>query len=215
MESIYTTRDLLTPGVFMVSLDLRDTYLHVLIRKESRQFLRFAMKKAFKTLYFQFNALPFGLASAPHIFTKILSEAPWILRSEGIHIIPYLDDLLIVADSADEVKQNLSRTIRHLQQLGWLVNQETSQLVPTQSIVFLGYLIDSTTSKIFLTKEKVAKIVAEVSSLCVCTETSIQGIIRGFDGQQPSQESSGHNSILKHFRRSFLSGMQGRNLFRG
>lgn len=116
----------------MVSLDLRDAYLHVPIRWESRRYLRFAVQNGFKMLYFQFNALPFGLASAPHIFTKVLAEALQTLRSEGIQIIPYLDDLLLFADSPRQVEQNLSKTIDHLQHLGWLVNLEKSHLIPTR-----------------------------------------------------------------------------------
>ena len=42
--------------------------------------------------YFVFNVLPFGLASAGHIFTKVLKEAVMYWRNQGLKIIMYLDD---------------------------------------------------------------------------------------------------------------------------
>lgn len=38
--------------------------------------------------------------------------------------------------------------------LGFKVNEEKSVFIPTQRIVFLGYIIDSVEFKVFLPKEK-------------------------------------------------------------
>jgi hypothetical protein len=44
------------------------------------------------SLTFVFNVLPFGLANAGHIFTKVLKEALKYWRNQGLKIIMYLDD---------------------------------------------------------------------------------------------------------------------------
>lgn len=57
--------------------------------------------------HFQCQALVFGLASAQRIFTKILSEAlaPW--RLKAIMIVPYPDDLLLIARSYHQLAEEL------------------------------------------------------------------------------------------------------------
>ena len=58
MEGIHTLK----------KIDLKDTYFSVPISQKHRKFLCFQ----FKENLYQFNCLPFGLASAPRVFTKTL-----------------------------------------------------------------------------------------------------------------------------------------------
>ena len=53
-------------GDWTVSIDLKDAYFHVPVHRDYRHFLRFAISQ---TEAYQFKALPFGLCSAPRIFT--------------------------------------------------------------------------------------------------------------------------------------------------
>ena len=45
-----------------------------------------------KSIYFVFNVLPFGIASAGHILTKLLTDVVKYRRNQGLKIIMYLDD---------------------------------------------------------------------------------------------------------------------------
>ncbi|XP_056403647.1 LOW QUALITY PROTEIN: cyclin-dependent kinase 12 [Hyla sarda] len=56
--------------------------------------------------HFQFLALPFELATAPRVFTKVLAAVIAILRSRGVSVLPYLDDLLIKAPSLAQNKES-------------------------------------------------------------------------------------------------------------
>ncbi|XP_053551340.1 uncharacterized protein LOC128642595 [Bombina bombina] len=67
MVTIRSILSLVQEGQFM-TIDLKDAYLNGRIHREHHQFLRFA----FLDKHFQFVALPFGLAMAPRIFTKVL-----------------------------------------------------------------------------------------------------------------------------------------------
>ena len=81
MESIRSVIAAIHQGDFMASLDIMDAYLHVPICTKHQRFLRFAIGED----HFQFVALPFGLASAPRVFTKVLAgcwlypgnHSPW------------------------------------------------------------------------------------------------------------------------------------------
>ena len=55
--------------------------------------------------------------------------------------------------------------VNTLQSLGFTINYEKSSLVPSQRIVFFGFLTDSVQFKIFLTEEKVQKIMLKAKHL--------------------------------------------------
>lgn len=84
METLRLITDALQPGDFLASLDLMDAYLHVPILSSHHQYLRFCVGSRL----FQFWALPFGLCTAPRVFTKVLINPVVYLLSNGIHIHP-------------------------------------------------------------------------------------------------------------------------------
>ena len=55
--------------------------------------------------------------------------------------------------------------VTFLESLGYTVNYKKSVLVPTQRIIFFGFILDSVQFKIFLTEEKVQKIKTKAQSL--------------------------------------------------
>ncbi|XP_070803767.1 uncharacterized protein [Pituophis catenifer annectens] len=66
------------PNDFLVSIDLMEAYLHIPILPKHRQYLRFS----YAGKHFQYRALPFGLASAPRVFTKVLAVVAAHLRQQ-------------------------------------------------------------------------------------------------------------------------------------
>lgn len=92
MEGTRVIRDILQENDWMVSIDLKDAYLSVPVTQEDRHFLRFMWDG---TLY-EFQCLPFGLSSAPRVFTKLLKPVVALLRRRGIRCILFLDDMLIM-----------------------------------------------------------------------------------------------------------------------
>ena len=54
----------------------------------------------------QFMTLPFGLGSAPRIFTKLLKPVVGLLRRLGVKLINYLDDILILAKTKVQLVQS-------------------------------------------------------------------------------------------------------------
>ncbi|CAJ0936185.1 unnamed protein product [Ranitomeya imitator] len=116
-----------------------------------------ALKPALDTVqrdHFQFVALPFGLATAPRVFTKIMAALMAILRVRGLVLFPYLDDILIKAPSFAQAHESLSIVLDTLARFRWLVNRKKSCLIPSQRIIFLGMLFDTRQSRVFLPKDK-------------------------------------------------------------
>ena len=161
MEDLKAVADLLRPGDFMCKLDLKDAYFSVPLHRRSQKFIRFQ----FPGRTYQFTCLPFGLTSAPRIFTKILKPVTGILRKMGIRIIVYLDDMLIMNSTLEGARKDIMILKSILQNLGFPINVEKSIFVPVQIIEFLGIIVDSTTMRFLLPGEKVAVIQKECRHL--------------------------------------------------
>jgi len=70
---------LVSPNCFMGKLDLKDAYYLIPVDIHSRKYLRFS----FEGVFYEFNCLPFGLNTAPYVFTKILKPVVGYLQKLG------------------------------------------------------------------------------------------------------------------------------------
>ena len=71
MEGIHTLKDLLKRGDWLAKIDLKDAFFSIPINPNHKKFLRFM----FQGNTYQLNCLPFGLSSAPWVFTKTLETS--------------------------------------------------------------------------------------------------------------------------------------------
>ena len=78
---------------YFTKFDLKSGYHHLDIFSEHQPYLGFSWKMNGETpSYFMFIVLPFGLTTAPCIFTKLLRPIVKHWRSQGISNVVYLDD---------------------------------------------------------------------------------------------------------------------------
>ena len=96
------------------------------------------LKLCHKSQVFQFTSLPFGLATAPQVFT-IVKEVKLMALTKGIRLHQYLDNWLIRAQFQEEAQVNTQTVVDLTQSLGWIINQEKTELKPTQVFSFVGY----------------------------------------------------------------------------
>ena len=72
-EDYKITLDLFQYGRYACSFDLKSGYHHVGIFPSHQQFLGFSWTfPVGRTRYFAYAVLPFGLSSAPYLFTKLM-----------------------------------------------------------------------------------------------------------------------------------------------
>ncbi len=76
------------------------------------------------------------------------------MREQGVRILNYLDDWLILAQSREQLCEHRDLVLSHLSQLGLQVNWEKSKLAPVQRISFLGMELDSVEQSARLTEER-------------------------------------------------------------
>lgn len=163
MESIRTITMALQSQDYMASLDLKDAYFHVPIAKKHQKYLRFAiLDKAY-----QYKVLPFGLSSSPRVFTKVLSPVIAKIRLLGVHIYPYLDDLLIRAQSQERLKESVKIAIESLISVGFVINLKKSETIPVQNIEYIGGVFNTREEKVSLPLRRVQALIKIVKSMKV------------------------------------------------
>ncbi len=139
MLTMRTIMSQVQEGDWFVTIDLKDAYFHIQVVQRHRRFLRFA----FGGKAYQYRVLPFGLALAPRTFTKCMDAALAPLRLQGIRVLNYLDDWLILAHSRELVSRHRDIVLGHIHSLGLRMNAKKSVLLPSQRTVFLGVRLDS------------------------------------------------------------------------
>ena len=123
----------------MASIDLKDAYFTVPIAKNHRKYLRYLWQNKL----FEFTCLPFGLACAPRVFTKIMKPLIASLRLMGHESCDYIDEALLIGATKEECITNVKARVALTQELGFIVNTGKSVMEPTKSTVFLGFTINS------------------------------------------------------------------------
>ena len=145
----------------MVKLDLKNAYRILPVHPGDRRFLGVCWEGQ----VFIDHCLPFGLRSAPKIFTAFADALAWILHHQGIrHIMHYLDDFMFFGSpGSGEAEFALRLAFDVLAGLGIPVSLPKLE-GPSTSVTFLGIVIDSERMELRLPHDKVDRMRALVSS---------------------------------------------------
>lgn len=151
MENFKAVKDMIFKDSYMCSIDLKDAYFSISVNRKHRKYLRFI----FDNCLYEFTCLPFGLCTAPFVFTKLCKPILQHLRSKGIMLVMYLDDSIIISNSKEICSKNANVVISTFQDLGFVINYKKSMLHPNQSCKFLGFVFNSNKFIIQLPEDKV------------------------------------------------------------
>jgi hypothetical protein len=170
METSRTVLLALKQGEWATSMDLSDAYFHVPIILKHRRYLRFCMmNQKGEILVYQFTSLPFGITTAPMVFTRLMNPIASLAHLRSIKVHQYLDDWLIHADSPQQTLDHTNYLLDICRDLGLLVNLEKSDLVPAQQITFLGMDIDLASARVVPTEKRGSKFTLLASKFLINT----------------------------------------------
>ena len=150
METLQHVTELLKRDAYFTSIDLENAYFSIPISKNSRKYLKFI----WNDVLYEFVCLPFGLSSAPRVFTKIMKPIFSYMRSQGISCFFYIDDSLNQDIDQETCMNNATMLLQMMEELGFYINFEKSALLPSRRILYFGFIIDSEQFKLFLPEEK-------------------------------------------------------------
>lgn len=174
MESFESALKLVKPGMYFASVDLRHAYYSVPIAEEHQVKLRF-MKSG---KIYQYLCLPNGISCAPKQFTKLMKPVYASLRMLGHKNSGYIDDSLLMGDTYSECSNNVTDTVHLMRDVGFMIHEEKSVLVPARKITFLGNDIDSEKMVVTLPESKVDKIVQACLDLHSQSRAKIRDVAR-------------------------------------
>lgn len=146
-------------GALLTKIDIRNAYRVVPVHPDDR----WLMGMLWEGSLFVDTALPFGLRSAPKIFTALADAAEWILRQRGLEfVIHYLDDFLIVTSAdMDQGEHALRILLEMFERLGLPVAWDKLE-GPATSLTFLGFELDTREMEMRLPSHKLVETLQEV-----------------------------------------------------
>eukprot|EP00731_Ephydatia_muelleri_P026680 Em0018g780a len=130
-EELFAT---LAGGKQFTKLDLSNAYQQLLLDNDSRKMCTINTHRGLC----QYTRLPFGIASAPAIFQKLMDS---VLQGMS-RTVCYIDDILITGDSEDEHLKNLELVLGRLKTHGIMVRKSKCVFM-ANSVEFLWHRIDA------------------------------------------------------------------------
>jgi hypothetical protein len=123
----------------MFTWDLKDGYRHTDLNESAWTYMCFEWEEQL----YHFAVMPFGLAPACWVFTKLVKVAVKYLRTQGLKCVSYIDDGMGGASLFSEAERLRDLTVFIFTSLGWRINFGKSELNLSHLKEFLGYLIDT------------------------------------------------------------------------
>ena len=142
-------------GAEMAKIDIKSAYRIVPVHPQDRPLLGMEWEGQ----HYVDTALPFGLRSAPKVFTALADALEWILTTNGIRFVwHYLDDYITVGSpTSGECAFNLDLMVHLCQRLGIPLAVD-KQVGPTTCIIYLGIEVDSIAMVLRLPQDKLIRI---------------------------------------------------------
>ena len=116
------------------ALDASAAYFNIVIDPDSRKLTAFATPSHL----YQFRKMPFGLSTAPAVYSRFIACALNRIGTKGINI--YLDDVLVFSDSLNEHVERLEEVLRAHQEAGIKLKAKKTFLFQ-ESVEYLGHTL--------------------------------------------------------------------------
>jgi hypothetical protein len=122
----------LAGGKTFTKFDLAHAYMQLELEEKSKPLTTINTHKGL----FQYNRLPFGVASAPAVFQRTME-----ILMQGIpQVFVYIDDILITGKTEEEHMQHLKTVLEKLEKAGMRLKQEKCYFM-RPSVEYLGHVL--------------------------------------------------------------------------
>ena len=189
-ESLKTVPLAVSPGCYMVTIDLESGYDAVKLTERSRGLFGISIRfsparwmellglglaqagQAQKTyadgsvmVYLRPRTLPQGWTNSCAVFTKLTRQLCRVWRKRGYRLVHLLDDFLFCADSYEEAVEIRDRVLADCEALGLYISWKKAVLTPSRRVKFIGFVIDSETMRFHVPGEKVEDVEKLIADL--------------------------------------------------
>ena len=165
-EDIRIAEMIFEENSYLYTWDLASAYHHIPIAREHTSLLGFSIPADDgNILYYVFNALPFGIKTAGHIFSKLLKVVVSFLRAKGHKVIMFLDDGIGGHTNLDLAVQSSQYVRQTLLDFGFLLAHEKCNWFPSKKVTWLGHTIDMEKNLLFISDERIKRLQAKLGSV--------------------------------------------------
>ena len=148
------------PGTLMAKMDIQHAYRNIPVAPEDRHLLGMSWNGRL----FVDRALPFGLRSAPLLFSAIADALLHIMLNNGVSwAIHYLDDFFTSGTPASAECLRNMHIMQELCRQAGLPLEPAKTVGPTTTLTFLGIEIDSVLLQIRLPQAKLVELKATLA----------------------------------------------------
>ena len=120
---------------YFSSLDLHSGYYHISLTEEAKKKMAFVTADS----KYQWNIVPFGLATAVSTFQYLMSK---VLTGLSDFAFTYLDDILVFSETYDDHIHHLNEVFTCLEEAGFKIKLSKCQYFKTQ-LHYLGHKISA------------------------------------------------------------------------
>ncbi|GAB5537882.1 MAG: hypothetical protein Rubg2KO_41310 [Rubricoccaceae bacterium] len=164
--TIRRIRPQLRQGMWAAVVDIRSGYVHVKAHPEAQPWLGIQDPLTGQPLVYQ--TAPFGLAVSPYLFCTTLAQTLADPRLKEIRASAYIDDLLLLGETKEQVTRDLVTLLDVLDEYGWVAAPEKVQL-PAQRVTYLGVDLDFEHGLLCVPPAKAAKIATLIEQMLAAT----------------------------------------------
>ena len=155
-------------GDWQAKYDLQSAYFHIRIAEQHWKYLGAKyLSKAGQQQYFVFCHMPFGLATAVHVITKLFKPINAYLGQRGIRHSIFIDDGRILAQSKEELANHIDVVRQVITDAGWIIEETKSDKKNggSQEKEYLGFIIDTQKMVVRLTTKKKNELIRSLGDL--------------------------------------------------
>ena len=124
----------LAGGKTFTKLDISQAYQQLVLDEKSKDLVVVNTHRGL----FRYTRLPFGIASAPGVFQRVMES---LLRHIP-GVIVYIDDILVTGPTDEEHLVSLEQVLHRIELAGLRLKRKKCSFM-AKSVVFLGYQIDA------------------------------------------------------------------------
>ena len=128
---------------WLVKFDIHSAYHHIDIFEPHTDYLGFSWGVGENRTFYKFVVLPFGLTTAPYVFTKVTRQLVKHWRSKSYKCVTFIDDGIMTGDSLVNARVTGLAIKNDLIDSGFVPKVEKSLWEPCQVIEWLGLVIDT------------------------------------------------------------------------
>ena len=177
VEKVATRAAQMGQGSLLAKFDIEEAYRIVPVHPDDKHLLGIVWNNQ---LHID-AALPFGLRSAPLIFTALADALQWAIQQRGVpYIAHYLDDFITIGPpNSDQCALNQQIIMATCKELGVPLAAHKS-VGPTTCLTFLGIEIDTLAMELRLPRDKLNRLkdlLAEWQFKKVCSREMLESLL--------------------------------------